>query len=178
MWYIYTMEYYWGMKKNKILPFATTWMDLEGIMLSEVSHTEKDKYWATSLAVQWLGLCASTAGGRDSIPGCMLCAKCFSHVWLCVTQWTGAHQTPLSVGFSRQEYQSGLQFPTPGNCRSGDPDPGIKPTSLKSPAWKSGVFTMVPPGKPWSQVGKLKSFMPHSAAKKKITPKKNTWKLQ
>ena len=75
MWYIYTMEYYWGMKKNKILPFATTWMDLEGIMLSEISHTEKDKYWATSLAVQWLGLCASIAGGRDSIPGCMLCAK-------------------------------------------------------------------------------------------------------
>ena len=44
--YIYTqtMEYYSAMKKNKILPFATTWIDLEGIVLSEVSQTEKDKY--------------------------------------------------------------------------------------------------------------------------------------
>ena len=39
--YIYTMEYYSGAKKNEILPFATTWMDLEGIMLSETSQTER-----------------------------------------------------------------------------------------------------------------------------------------
>ena len=39
-----TMEYYSAIKKNKMLPFATTWMDLEGIMLSEISLTEKDKY--------------------------------------------------------------------------------------------------------------------------------------
>ena len=44
MWYIYTMEYYSAIKKNKILPFAATWMDLENIMLSEISQTEKDKY--------------------------------------------------------------------------------------------------------------------------------------
>ena len=44
MWYIYTMEYYSAIKKNKILPFATTQMDLEGIMLSEISQTDKDKY--------------------------------------------------------------------------------------------------------------------------------------
>ena len=39
------MEYYSAIKKNEILPFATTWMDLEGIMLSEISQTEKDKYF-------------------------------------------------------------------------------------------------------------------------------------
>ena len=40
MWYIYTIEYYSAMKKNDIVPFATTWMVLEMIILSEVSHTE------------------------------------------------------------------------------------------------------------------------------------------
>ena len=44
MWYIYTMEYYLAIKKNGILPFATTWMELEGIMLSEISQSEKDKH--------------------------------------------------------------------------------------------------------------------------------------
>ena len=38
MWCIYTMEYYSAIKKNEILPFATTWMELEGIMLSEISR--------------------------------------------------------------------------------------------------------------------------------------------
>ena len=44
MWYIYTMEYYSVIKKNRIMPFATIWMELEIIILSEVSQTEKDKY--------------------------------------------------------------------------------------------------------------------------------------
>ena len=44
MWYIYTVEYYSAIRKKQILPFATTWMELEGIMLSEISQVEKDKY--------------------------------------------------------------------------------------------------------------------------------------
>ena len=44
MWYIYTMEYYSAIKKDEIMPFAATWMDLEMIILNEVSQTEKDKY--------------------------------------------------------------------------------------------------------------------------------------
>ena len=47
--YIYTTEYYSAIKKNEILPFAATWMDSEGIMLSEISQTEKDKYCMISL---------------------------------------------------------------------------------------------------------------------------------
>ena len=43
MWYIHSMEYYPAIKKNKIMPSAATWMDLEMIILSEVSQTEKDK---------------------------------------------------------------------------------------------------------------------------------------
>ena len=49
IWYIYTMEYYSAIKKNEIMPFAATWMDLEIIILSEVSQTEKDKYHMISL---------------------------------------------------------------------------------------------------------------------------------
>ena len=44
MWYIYKMEYYSAITKNKIMPFAATWMDLEIVILSEVSQTQKDKY--------------------------------------------------------------------------------------------------------------------------------------
>ena len=49
--------------------------------------------------------------------------KSFSHVLLFATPWTVAYQAPLSVRFSRQEYWSGLPFPSPGDL----PDPGIQP---------------------------------------------------
>ena len=49
MWYTYTMECYSVIKKSEILPFAATWMDLEGTMPSETSQTEKDKYCMISL---------------------------------------------------------------------------------------------------------------------------------
>ena len=49
MWYIYTMEYCSAIEKNEIMPFAETWMDLEIIILSEVSQTEKFKYRMISL---------------------------------------------------------------------------------------------------------------------------------
>ena len=44
MWHIYTMEYYSAIKRNEIELFAATWMNLEGIMLSEMSQTQEDKY--------------------------------------------------------------------------------------------------------------------------------------
>ena len=44
MWFIYTMEYYLAMRKNEIWPFVATWMELESVMLSEVSQAEKDRY--------------------------------------------------------------------------------------------------------------------------------------
>ena len=44
LWDIYTMEFYSAIKKKKILPFATVWMDLENIMLSKISQSKKDKY--------------------------------------------------------------------------------------------------------------------------------------
>ena len=61
----------------------------------------------------------------------------FSHVWLSSTPWTVTHQTPLHMGFSKQEYWSGLPFPPPRDL----PNPGIKPTPLMSPALAGGFFT-------------------------------------
>ena len=54
-----------------------------------------------------------------------------------VTPWTVACQAPLSVGFSRQDYWSGLPCPSPGDL----PDPGMEFTSLASPALARGFFT-------------------------------------
>ena len=63
-----------------------------------------------------------------------------SGVRLFATPWTVAHQAPLSMKFSRQEYWSGLPFPPPG----GLPDPGIEPASPVSPALAGGFFTTEP----------------------------------
>ena len=64
-----------------------------------------------------------------------------SHVRLFETPWAVAYQAPLSMEFPRQEYWSGLPFPSPEDR----PNPGIK---SESPALASGVFTTTPPGKP------------------------------
>ena len=60
----------------------------------------------------------------------------FSHVQLFATPWTVAHQAPLSMGFSRREYWSGLPFLPPGDL----PDPGIQSASLTSPASAGRFF--------------------------------------
>ena len=64
-------------------------------------------------------------------------AQMLQCVQLFVTLWTVARQALLLVGFSRQEYRSGLLCPPPGDL----PDPGIKPGSLMFPALAGGFFT-------------------------------------
>ena len=64
------------------------------------------------------------ATGLCLLPLLLLLSR-FSHVRLCATPWTVAYQAPLSMGFSRQEYWSGLPFSSPGDL----PSPGIKPVS-------------------------------------------------
>ena len=66
--------------------------------------------------------------------------KSLSHVQLFVTPWTVDYQASPSVGFSRQEYQSGLPFPSPGDL----PNPGIEPGS---PALQADALPSEPPGK-------------------------------
>ena len=70
-------------------------------------------------------------------------AQLLSCVQLFATPWTLAHQFPLSMGFSRQEYWSGLPFPSPGDLTN----PGIEPASAAS-ALVGRFFTTEPPGKP------------------------------
>ena len=67
--------------------------------------------------------------------------KSLSRVRLFATLWTVAHQAPPSMGFSRQEYWSGVPFPSPGDL----PDPGIEP---RSSALQAEALTSEPPGKP------------------------------
>ena len=72
-----------------------------------------------------------------------------SHIWLFIP-WTVAHQAPLSMELSRQEYWSGLPFPSPGDFS----DPGIEVMSLASPALAGGFFTTGPPAKPITRYNK------------------------
>ena len=76
--------------------------------------------------------------------------SCFSHVWLFATLWTLAHQAPLFMGFSRQEYWSRLPCPPPGDL----PNPEIKPPSLMSPALAGRVFTTSTPWEAWFTISK------------------------
>ena len=71
---------------------------------------------------------------------CMCMLSC---VRLLAAPWTVACQAPLSMGFSRQEYQTGLPFPSPRNL----PDPGIEPRSLMSPAWQADSLPLRHRGK-------------------------------
>ena len=67
-----------------------------------------------------------------------------SNVQLFATPWAAALQAPLSVGFSRQEYCSGLLFPSPGDL----PDPGVESMSSVSPALVGRFLATEPPRKP------------------------------
>ena len=69
--------------------------------------------------------------------------KLLSQVQLFAAPWTVAYQAPLSMGFSKQEYSSGLPFPSPGDL----PDPVIEP---RSPALQADALPSKPPGKSWS----------------------------
>ena len=72
-------------------------------------------------------------------------AQLLSHIQLFVTPWTVALQAPLSMGFSRQEYWSGLPFPPPGDL----PGPGIKHVKFPlSPHWQANSLPLNPQGSP------------------------------
>ena len=86
-------------------------------------------YWAQILPLfRWaIKKKNSLKSAAFAFPHCLICCSFVvqsqSHALLFATPWTVAHQAPLSMGFSQQEFWSGLPFPSPGNL----PDPGIKP---------------------------------------------------
>ena len=77
-----------------------------------------------------------------------------SHVWLFATLWTEAHQAPLSMKFSRQDYGSGLPCPPPGHL----PDPGVEPESVTLPALAGQLFTMSATWEPHFQFSSVQSL--------------------
>ena len=94
-------------------------------------HIRCPKYWSLSFSNrpfnEYSGLISFRTDCFNLLP--VYVQSHFSHVQLCVMLWTVASQVPLSMGFSRQDYWSGLLFPLPGDL----PDTGIEPASLMSP---------------------------------------------
>ena len=78
---------------------------------------------------------------RDIIECAVLCCAVLRLIWLFVTPWAVAHQAPLSMGFSRKEYWSGLPFPSLGDL----PDPGMEPAFLVTLGLAGGFFTTATP---------------------------------
>ena len=94
-----------------------------------ITHVNDNLVWDKPVIL--LELCSSSQRwARERFLSC--CS-----VQLFATPWTVARQVPLSMGFPRQEYWSGLPFPSPGNL----PDPGIEPSSFMSPTLAGGFFT-------------------------------------
>ena len=121
--------------------FLRTWVLIElntslSLLPTLSKHSEFDCWYIPfmkllSCAVDISGLC------------CAILSH-FSHVWLFVTLWTVAHQVPLSMGFSRQEYWSGLPCPPPADL----PSPGIEPASPIPPALQADSLPTESAGKP------------------------------
>ena len=124
-------------------------------MATKVSWEEHSPQWAVRVTAHCL-LRRHPQGPRDtaelgctgavlhySVFACCVLSR-FSHSRLLVTAWIVGHQAPLSMGFFRQEYWSGLPCSPPGDL----PNPGIEPASLMSPALAGGFLPLAPPGKP------------------------------
>ena len=153
-------------------PYSTVWLEISGLWDSWLMEKKLqliflvklrlDKIWETSGV--GVGKSFKATHGTDfwrdehAITVCQWFSirtgivytptQFLSHVWLFVTPWTVAHQAPLSMRWSWQEYWSGLPFSPPGDL----PNPGIEPMSPVSPALAGGFFTTLPPGKPPEQV--------------------------
>ena len=101
----------------------------------EMISKKKWSYFGGTLLSRHRMKVFAVEGGRGLMHACIL--SYFSNVQLFATSSTLARQCPLSMGFSRQEYRSGLPCSLPGDL----PNPGIEPASLMSPVLAGGFFT-------------------------------------
>ena len=114
---------------------------------------EKQEIWIRSWVTKipwrrkWQPTLASSPGNPMDRGTLLLLLSHFGHIQLFATPWIVAHQAPLSKGFPRQEYWSGLPFPSPGELLN----PGVKP---EPPAVGGRSFTTEPPGKPTEEPGR------------------------
>ena len=99
--YMDTVEYYSAIEEKEILPFETGWMDLEAIMLNEISQEKNGEGYGDPL----LYSCLENSVDRGAW-------WAVSVVSDSATLWTAAYQDPLSTEFSRQQYWSRLPFPS------------------------------------------------------------------
>ena len=133
----------WTAARQASLTLTTSWslpkfMSIALVMPS--SHLRELFLGRTKLSQKrnWpLAHCHFTRQAARASFGCLVCVSCFIGIQLCVTPWAVTHQAPLSMGFSRQEYWSGLPCPPPGDL----PNPGIEPASFMSPTLAGGFFT-------------------------------------
>ena len=145
-------DIYWGKTPMKEI---RTWAEVGDERLQIIIvpiHIKGKKRWIHSTYERQVPIPAFSRTPIDPEPSTVLYIPCvcvcvcvcthargmLSGVQLFATPWLVAHQAPLSFGFSRQEHWSGLPFPAPGDL----PDPGIKPTSLVSPALAGKFFTV------------------------------------
>ena len=97
------------------------------------------KSWILFEGISFGGVRKLLHTASTCVHACML--SCFSRIWLCATPWTVTQQTPLSMGFSKWEYWSGVTFPSPWDL----PGPGIEP---RSSVLQADSLPSEPPGKP------------------------------
>ena len=125
---------------DAVMAFASDWPRPSG--RESVSKPGQDEFWQIYEDL-WIvdAFLWQVRKRTESIfckPRC--CSHSLSHVRLFATPWTVAHQAPLSMGLSRQEYWSGLPFPPPGDASN----PGIKSAPPMAPALAGGFFTTDP----------------------------------
>ena len=116
---------------------------------------EKAQRVTNQLITTTSGEWTSSGKAHECVPVCVQAQSC-------LTLYSPVNRSPqvlVSMGFSRQEYWSGLPFPLPGDL----PDPGTEPTSFVSPVLEDGFFTTEQPGKPpgkaeWTKMGFFKDF--------------------
>ena len=129
----------WNMSVHQVhvLNILSLWINEKKLNLGKLFHwlvecwSGQVKVW-----VSWMFVCMLSH---------------LSHVRPFVTLWAGAHQAPVSIGFSKEENWSRLPCPLPGDL----PDSGIKPTSLMSPALAGGFFTT---STPWDTLNLMFNF--------------------